>query len=374
MSLLDAPVQRAREEDHGHLCGVRRGLDHDRVLAVVDEREVGPGVGDRGVEAERVVRDVERVVDPVRDLVAGEERGVEDRRRRLADAPADRRDEHAVLDRLPLLEATLGGALADRRVERERGSRLDDRAVEQLREQRHVEDAVGRRRAEARRRLADDRRRAERARGSRRQLGLRHAEGERGRASRSVLTARAGHVQRGRARIEIDAAQRREHTRLVAHLVAHHLPARVPRRAQGVRERRPQRGADLDRVELDADHVLVRRRGEQGRETAHGPPARTRTAARERDGRGKQLRDAGLCPARRRRRDRGLRGNRAQRDLVRSASAARVIARSASSGSKPTPGFAGIAIAAPLGLSTRRASTGACVTSASSAGSASCSG
>ena len=56
---------------------------------------------------------------------------------------------------------------------------------------------------------------------------------------------------------------------------------------------------------------------------------------------------------------------------LRSASAALVIARRAAAGSKPTPALAGTAMAAPLGLSTRRASTGACVTFASSTGSAS---
>ncbi len=54
----------------------------------------------------------------------------------------------------------------------------------------------------------------------------------------------------------------------------------------------------------------------------------------------------------------------------RSARAARVITCSASSGSKPTPALAGITIAAPDGLSTIRASTGDCVTAASSTGSA----
>ena len=52
------------------------------------------------------------------------------------------------------------------------------------------------------------------------------------------------------------------------------------------------------------------------------------------------------------------------------ARAARVIVRSAAAGSKPTPALAGMAMAAPLGLSTRRALTGACVTFASSTGSA----
>jgi len=47
-----------------------------------------------------------------------------------------------------------------------------------------------------------------------------------------------------------------------------------------------------------------------------------------------------------------------------------VIVRSAAAGSKPTPTLAGMAMAAPLGLSTRRALTGAGVTFASSTGSA----
>ena len=61
-----------------------------------------------------VVIDVEAVVLAVDDRVAALQRRVEDRRRDLADAAADARHEQAVLDRLALEEAAIGGARADR--------------------------------------------------------------------------------------------------------------------------------------------------------------------------------------------------------------------------------------------------------------------
>jgi len=176
------------------------------------------------------------MVQPVPDLVAAEERGIEDRRRRLANAAADRRHEHAVLDRLPLLEAALGGARPDHGVEREGRAGLDDGAVEQLREQRHVEDAIGGGVAEARRLLVDDRRRAERARLSRRQLGLRDPEGERRDPRGARVGAGQAQVACGGSAVEVDAAERGEHARAVAD----ELPARVLGGPQVLRERRSQ--------------------------------------------------------------------------------------------------------------------------------------
>ena len=90
----------------------------------------------------------------------------------------------------------------------------------------------------------------------------------------------------------------------------------VPGRAQVVGERRAQRSADLDRVVLDADHVLVGRRAEQRRETAHGPLAGGAAPSREPDRRRQQLRDAQLGPPRRRGGDRGGGGHGAQRDAI----------------------------------------------------------
>ena len=132
-------------------------------------------------------------------------------------------------------------------------------------------------------------------------------------AVRPAPSTRAGarEVARGRVSVEIDAAERREHARVVA-LDA---PAGVLGRAQVVGERRAQGVTHLGRVELHADHVLVGRRREHRREPPHGPLAGRLPAARERDGRRQQLGDAVLGALRRRSRDRGRSRHRAQRDL-----------------------------------------------------------
>jgi hypothetical protein len=85
------------------------------------------------------------VVDPVLDGETRLEGCVEDRRRRLADAAADRGDEDAPEDHLAFAEAALGSPGADLRVVRERLAGLDDRPVHVVAEEVDVPDAIRRR-------------------------------------------------------------------------------------------------------------------------------------------------------------------------------------------------------------------------------------
>ena len=109
---------------------------------VVDELEIDVGVVDRRVAAERVVRDVERVVRARGDRKAGLVRGVEDGRRDLADTAAEPGLQLAVDDHGRLEEALRGRALAGRAVERERLAGRDELAVDEVRDELHVVDAV----------------------------------------------------------------------------------------------------------------------------------------------------------------------------------------------------------------------------------------
>ncbi len=143
--LLDPHAAIRGVHRHRHRRGAGGGADQDPVLRLVLEHEVGAAVGDGRVHAHRVVRDVPGVVDAGADRQARVEGGVEHRRRDLADAAADRRQQQPADDRLALLEAALRRARPDALVERERRARLDHLAVEDPRHQLHVEDAVRRR-------------------------------------------------------------------------------------------------------------------------------------------------------------------------------------------------------------------------------------
>ena len=146
------------------------------MLQVVAELEVRPAPRHGGVAPDRIVREVEVVVRPLEDRQAELERVVEERRRRLADAAADRRQHERADDHLPLQEPALGRALADDVVEGERLAGLDQRAVDEVGHQMHVVDPVRGRLAHLRRvrdeLLAD----AERLCLRRRQLGVALAE------------------------------------------------------------------------------------------------------------------------------------------------------------------------------------------------------
>ena len=112
------------------------------MLQVVAEAEVGPAPRNGRVAAHRVVREVEVVVRPLEDRQPELERVVEQRRRRLADAAADRRQDERADDHLALEEAARSGPLADDVVEREDLAGLDHGAVDEVGHQVHVVDAV----------------------------------------------------------------------------------------------------------------------------------------------------------------------------------------------------------------------------------------
>src|SRR5581483_5397290 len=90
------------------------------VARVVDELQVSVRVVDRRVTPLRVVADVQRMVRPLGDVEAGEEGGVEDRRRDLAHPATEPGLQLAVDDHRRLEEALRRVALARRLVERER--------------------------------------------------------------------------------------------------------------------------------------------------------------------------------------------------------------------------------------------------------------
>ena len=79
------------------------------------------------------------------------ERVVEERRRGLADAAADRGQDERADDHLPFEEPALRRARPDDVVEREHSAGLDDRAVDEVRHQVDVVDPVRRRLAHLRR-------------------------------------------------------------------------------------------------------------------------------------------------------------------------------------------------------------------------------
>ena len=122
----------ARVEAHGDPGVGRSELHQQRRRPVVAEDELRPAPGDGRLAAHRVARDVE-LVRLVRDeLEAGEEGGVEERRRDLADPAADGVLEPSAVDLGRRDEPVRLGALAERLVEREPRSRLEDRPVEEL--------------------------------------------------------------------------------------------------------------------------------------------------------------------------------------------------------------------------------------------------
>ena len=134
------------------------------MVQVVREAEVGPAPGDGGVAAERVVRDVEAVVVPLGDRQAELERVVEERRRRLADAAADRGDEQRADDHLALEEAALLVRGPTVSLKENVLPGLDDRAVDVVGHQVDVVDPVRRRRAHVGREAGDPLADAERLR------------------------------------------------------------------------------------------------------------------------------------------------------------------------------------------------------------------
>ena len=87
--------------------------------------------------------DVERVVRPRGDREPRLERGVEHRRRDLADAAAEPRLQLAVDDHRRLAEAFLGRSLARRPVERELGAGRDQVPIDELGHEPHVVEPVG---------------------------------------------------------------------------------------------------------------------------------------------------------------------------------------------------------------------------------------
>ena len=112
------------------------------MLQVVLELQIRPTPRHGCVPAERVVREVEVVVRPLEDRQAGLEGVVEEGRRRLTDAAADRRQNERADDLGSLEEAPFGGAGADDAVEREDLARLDHGAVDEVGHQVDVVDPV----------------------------------------------------------------------------------------------------------------------------------------------------------------------------------------------------------------------------------------
>ena len=129
----DAPAELRRVEAHRDAAVARVELHQDRGGPVVAEDQLGAAPGDRRLASHRVARDVELVRLVGDELDPGEECGVEERRRDLADAAADGILEAAVEDLRGGDEALRLGALAERAVEREHLAGQDDRAVEQRR-------------------------------------------------------------------------------------------------------------------------------------------------------------------------------------------------------------------------------------------------
>ena len=134
-------LRRAVEGD-GERGRADPGAQQQPVPGVVHELQVDVGVVDRRVAAQRIVRDVQRVVrsrgDPQARLVGG----VEDGRRHLADAASEAGLELAVHDHRRLEEALLRRALTGRAVERERRARRDQLVVDEMRDELDVVDAV----------------------------------------------------------------------------------------------------------------------------------------------------------------------------------------------------------------------------------------
>ena len=110
----------------------RAELHQDRGRPVVPEDELGAAPRDRRLAAHRIPRDVELVRLVSDELHAGEEGGVVQGRRDLADAPSDRVLQPSGEDLRRGDEAVLDRALAERLVQRERRARPHDRPVEQL--------------------------------------------------------------------------------------------------------------------------------------------------------------------------------------------------------------------------------------------------
>ncbi len=156
------------------------------MTGVVHELQVGARVVDGRVAAERVVRDVERVVRPRRDRQPRLVRRIEDGGRDLADASPEAGLQLAVHDHRCFEEALRGAALAGRRVERERVAGRDELVVDEVRDELHVVDAV--RYAAVERLVGADRSRDPHGlRIGGRALRLRDRECERGNAVRAAL-------------------------------------------------------------------------------------------------------------------------------------------------------------------------------------------
>src|SRR5438132_305600 len=81
------------------------GAQQQPVTRVVDEAEVDIRIVHRGVAAERIVADVERVIGARGDLQPSLVSRIEDRRRNLADTPAEAGLQLSVDDHLSLAKA-----------------------------------------------------------------------------------------------------------------------------------------------------------------------------------------------------------------------------------------------------------------------------
>src|SRR6266567_1351289 len=109
-------VPGGRPQREGEARGRPARGDVDTVRRVVAELEVGAWPVQGGVAPERVVADVQAVVAPLQHRQPGDERRVEHRRPRLADAAAEPVDQLAVHDHVRGPVALARGALAGRGV------------------------------------------------------------------------------------------------------------------------------------------------------------------------------------------------------------------------------------------------------------------
>src|SRR5439155_2080080 len=128
--LHDRRVVAGRVEADGQARARVGRPDHDAVRRRVLDLQVGVRVAHRRLPPVRVARDVERVALVLAELQAGEEGGVERRRRELGDAAADVLGVLAILDHGRGHEPLRRRALADRLVDRERGPGRDHVAAE----------------------------------------------------------------------------------------------------------------------------------------------------------------------------------------------------------------------------------------------------
>ncbi len=246
------------------------------MLQVVAEPKVGASPGDRRVATDRVMGQVEVVVGAGEDREAELERIVEQRRRRLTDATADRREHERADDLLPLEKATLGGALTDDVVERECLAGTDHRAVDEVGHQMHVVDAVRRRHAHLRgvgdELLADPegvRLGGRQLRVARTKLHLRQVTAVRG--------LRHGH--RELQRVDVAAGLRRHDV----HAVTRDCELGVVRPPHPLAEPRPDRARQQTRIEPDREAMLARPDLQRTRELLLRQRAQPRAVVRDRD-------------------------------------------------------------------------------------------